>query len=356
MIGVRGRITANPDITRFWGYFRIVHNTPTIGRVSGNGPQLQFKERQNAPMPRIARTPALSAALFVVASLSACGPTNFYVQGLKVDGEQHLIPIGTKSLKHPDVVSYYMFFYTATKLTIVNHFAKQAGSDGVRELLFLEADRGPLERTVKTDQVVTGPFGAVVAQRTCFYNRPDPSSFEVLIQSSDPEIGREIPDTIPELPTDAPRLTSISLVRIFRTSSRLIFGVGNYEADGELGSIDSGQIENEGVVPGASIMMKTAPGFDNIRQTFGLPSRVPVGDYLLLRRMHLQKISNPEERTLAVLGYGFGKFIREDSLQDGVVASSRYLRPIVTEEEGILGPECDARFRQQQSAGRPTVQ
>jgi len=57
-----------------------------------------------------------------------------------------------------------------------------------------------------------------------------------------------------------------------------------------------------------------------------------------------------------ILVYGFGKFIRQDSLEDGAVTSSRYLRPVLTEEEGILGPECDARFRQQQSTGRPTVQ
>jgi hypothetical protein len=32
----------------------------------------------------------------------------------------------------------------------------------VRRLLYLEADQGVLERTVRDDQIVTGPFGAIV--------------------------------------------------------------------------------------------------------------------------------------------------------------------------------------------------
>jgi hypothetical protein len=72
--------------------------------------------------------------------------------------------------------------------------------------------------------------------------------------------------------------------------------------------------------------------------------------------MPLLNISNPHERTIVILVYGFGKLMRQDSLEDGDVTSSRYLRPVVTQEEGILDPECDARFLRQQSTGRPTVQ
>jgi len=148
----------------------------------------------------------------------------------------------------------------------------------------------------------------------------------------------------------------MSIVRTFRSGSRLTFGVGNYEADGELGSINSGEIESETVVPGASVTMAVAPDFHKLRQSLGLPSEAQIGDYLRLRRIQLPKTSNPDEGIYAVLGYGFGKFIRQDSLRGGVVVSSRYMKPIATAEEGVLGAECDARFQRQQLAGKPTVQ
>jgi hypothetical protein len=121
-------------------------------------------------------------------------------------------------------VSHFMFFDSATQLRSVDHFAKQAGSADVRKLLYLEAHGGRLERTVKTDQIVTGPFGAVIAEKTCFYNRPDPSWISVRIQSLNPEIGREIPGPVPEAPKIIPPLAFISIVRFFRTDPQLIFG------------------------------------------------------------------------------------------------------------------------------------
>jgi hypothetical protein len=310
-------------------------------------------------MHRIAQNPALFAALGILAaSCSACGPTNYYVRELKIDTEQHLIPVGPKSLSHPVVDSYYMFFHTA-KLTTVNHLAKQAGSVDVREFLYLEADPDRLERTVKNDQIVTGSFGAVVAEKTCFYNRPVEnyrSSIKVLIQSTNPEIGREIPDAVPEEPNNIPPLTSISIVRFFRADPNLIFGSGNYEVNGAIGSIHHGEIMNGDLQPGSSIILPGAPKFDEIRRTSGLPPRVVIEDYLRLKRMPLPNMSNSQGPTIVILVYGFGKLLRQDSLEDGSLTSSRYLRPVVTKEEGILGPECDAHFRQQQSAGRPTVQ
>ncbi len=311
-------------------------------------------------MQRIAQRPVLIAALGLLgASCSACGPSNYFVRELKIDAEQHLIPVGPKSLNRPDADSYFMFFHTATKLTIVNHFAKQFGSADVRQLLFLEAERDRLERTVKTDQIVTGPFGAVVAEKTCFYNRPvenSPSSIRVLIQSANPEIGREIPDAVPEVPKKVPPLTSISIVRFFGVDPQLLFGSGNYEANGAIGSIHHGSVVNGDLQAGSSIILPRAPDFNAIQRTSGLPSRVEVEDYLRLNRMPLPHISNPQGPTIVILVYGFGKLMRQDSLEDGIVTSSRYTRPVLTEEDDILGPECDARFRQQQSTGEPTVQ
>ena len=310
-------------------------------------------------VPRLPQSPALFIAFSLFAALgSACGPTNYYVREMKIDAEQHLIPVGSKSLSHPAADSYYMFFHTATKLTIVNHFAKQAGSADVRELLYLEADQDRLERTVRTDEIVTGPFGAVVAEKTCFYNRPIEnylSSVKVLIQSANPEIGREIPDPISEAPTHVPPLTSAAIVRLFNADSELVFGSGNYDADGTLGSINHGHIVNADLKPGSSTVLPRAPDFSEIRQASGLPPRFEIEDYLHSKRMPLLGSSSSKEPTFVILVYGFGKLIRLDSLDNGVVISSRYLRPVATEEEKILGPECDEHLQRQQSTGRSTV-
>jgi hypothetical protein len=162
---------------------------------------------RHRPVHCIAKSAALFAALSVfVASCSSGGPAKYYVRELKIGAEQHLIPVGPKSLNPPAADSYYVFFHTGAELsTIVIHFAKQTGSADVRDLLYLEAVRDRLDRTVKTDQIVTGPFGAVVAEKTCFYNRPvenSPSSINVLIQSAHPEVGREIPDAVPDVPEE----------------------------------------------------------------------------------------------------------------------------------------------------------
>jgi hypothetical protein len=191
----------------------------------------------------------------LAAACSACGPSNFYVREMKIDAKQTLIPVGRKSWDHPAADSYYMFFYTATKLTTVNHLANQPRSGDDGRLLYLEADHGVLERTVKTDEIFTGPVGAVVTEKTCFYNRPTAyrSSVEVLVQSLNPDIGREAPDAIPGEPVNVPPLTSLSVVQFFREDSHLVFASGNYEANGAIGSLQSGKIVKGDVQPGSSI-------------------------------------------------------------------------------------------------------
>jgi hypothetical protein len=213
---------------------------------------------------------------------------------MKIDEEQHLIPVGTKLLRHPVTGPYYMFFHTATHLTVVDHLAWQEGSTDVRRLLYLEANQDVLERTVKDDQTVTGPFGAVVVEKECRYNHPVAaywSSIKVLLQSTHPDIGREIPDTVPPVPSNVPPLTSISIVLIFRASPQFVFGSGNYEANGTLGSIQNGKIVNGNLQHPSSItkagphlnLMK--PQFDELRESFGLPSRVDVENYLRLKQL-----------------------------------------------------------------------
>jgi hypothetical protein len=171
-----------------------------------------------------------------------------------------------------------------------------------------------------------------------------------------PEIGREIPDAIVATTADASELTSIAIVRFNRVDSSVIFNSGNYEVDGRIGSIHTGKVVNGDLQPGSSIIPQLAPEFDDVQRRSGLPTRVEPRDYLRSRRLRLPKIPNADEHTFAILVYGFGTLLRVDSLRDGVIISSRYLKPIVTEEEGILNPECDDRLRRQQATGRPTVQ
>ena len=301
------------------------------------------------------------AACLLTAGCIGCEPrTNFYVRELKIGPEKHLIPVGSKSLNHPDSSSYYMFFYTATGLTIVNHFARQTPDHPtLRSLLYLEADRGGLARTVKTSEIETGQFGAVTIDKTCFYKPPEQnylSSVKVLIQSVQPDIGRDIPDPASATTSDMPPLTSLAVVRFHRANSSLVFGSGNYGADGSIGSIHAGEVANSELQPGSSITLSLAPGFEDIRKPSGLPSKVQLNDYLRLRRLPLPKIPDAEDHSLVVLVYGFGELLRVDSLQNGTVISSRYLKPIATEEERILRPECDNGLRRQQALGKPTVQ
>lgn len=309
---------------------------------------------RGAPNPR-----AVVAVWLLAAVCTGCRPTSFYVRELKIDPEKHLIPLGPKSLSHPDSDSYYMFFYTATQLTTVNHLATQLPNHDVRRLLYLEADRGRLERTVKTEEIDTGLFGAVTAEKTCFFKSPDPnylSSVKVLIQSVQPEIGREIPTVASAAAPDTAQLTSLAIVRFQRVDSSLIFSSGNYEANGSIGSINTGVVIHSEVQPGSMITVSRAPGFDDVRKKSGLPSRAGVPDYLRLRQLQLPQIPNAEERILVILVYRFGELLRVDSIRDGVVISSRYLKPIVTDEELILNPECDEGLRRQQTMGKPTVQ
>lgn len=312
-------------------------------------------------MHRIAEMLVLSAALSVISAPSlACGQElGYFVRGMEVDAQQHLVPTGPKSLQHPEEGSYYSFDHTGTQLTIVDHLEWQTGASNVRRLLYLEAERGVLERTVKDDEIVTGRFGALVTEKTCFYNRPVEtyrSSLKILVQSLTPETGREIPDPVSAVPKNVPPLTSISIVRIFRAAPQFIFASGNYEANGMIGSIQSGKVVNGEVQYGSSVMMPGAPEFNAIRQTSGLPRRIDVENYVRQKRLPLLETSNPEERTVVVLVYGFGELIREDSLEGDAVISPRYFKPIMTEEERGLDPECVNRLRQQESIGKPTVE
>ena len=90
---------------------------------------------------------------------------------------------------------------------------------------------------------------------------------------------------------------------------------------------------------------------------YGIPAQIDVQKYLVSRRMPLPAVALDQEKSVMNEFYGFGKLIRQDELKDGAIVAFRWLRPSVTEEEKeTLNPLCDARFRQQQALGLPTVE
>jgi hypothetical protein len=115
----------------------------------------------------------LRASLLVLPLIcTSCEPTSYYVTGLQVDRAWHLIPVGSRSMRHPNKSSYYFFFHTATGLTLVHHLANQAGRTDAVRVLYLEAKNNVLDRTVKTDEILRGAFGGVYAEKTCYFARP----------------------------------------------------------------------------------------------------------------------------------------------------------------------------------------
>jgi hypothetical protein len=181
-----------------------------------------------------------------------CGPTNYFVNELRIDDRQHLLPIGPHSLSEPKTASYYWFFHTRTGFTTVDHYGSKPGT-GRRELLFyLETNRSQsLDRTVKRDEILRGIFGSVYFERTCFFNRPvasNPNYVSISVGSDSISLGSD-KDEPHENPMELsrgmeepiPPLTSVGLVRIFHVDPEYVVVSANYESTGELGSLNVGR-------------------------------------------------------------------------------------------------------------------
>jgi hypothetical protein len=312
-------------------------------------------------MRRVHPTIAVCSGVSLAAALCvACGPsqyTNYFVPNLQIDSQQRLIPVGPQSLQHPGTDSYYMFFHGAF-VTSVDHFARRKGTTEFRRLFYLESDNKQgdrLESTVKTEDLVTGSVVAIVSRKTCFYNRPVDTyrpSVQVLMQSMHPDI-EEIPDQVP--PPESPgELTSAAIVRWRGTSPQYAIAIGNYESNGTLGSIDQGITVNGDVQPGSSYGVPDAPELEKARRDFSLPLQFDLESYLHARKLS-PSTSDLGEQTIVILTYGYGKLFRQDNLENGMVVSSRFLKPGITQEEGVLGPQCDQQLHEQKAAGKWTV-
>jgi hypothetical protein len=313
----------------------------------------------------LAQQPATSSA--------APAATSPYFRELQIDSGLHLILTGSISLpnsQEPNVGSYYAPFHGAF-VTSVDHRERKPGAVTRERSLYLETNNDQvLDRTVKTDEILRGPFGAINAERECFYTRPIENVYgSVSVEFNGNDLEHELPSEISSPTEGLPPLTSLSLVRIFRTSPEYVIVSANYERDGSLGSLNFGAAKSgspAGDGPFGTAVYRTGDlQVDNLQRKglgpsltkYGIPAHIDVEKYLLSRQMPLPAVALDQEKNVMNEFYGFGKLIRQDELKDGAIVASRWLQPSVTEEEKeTLNPLCDARFRQQQAIGLPTVE
>lgn len=225
-----------------------------------------------------------------------------------------------------------------------------------QRLLYLETNNDQiLDRTVKHDEILRGPFGTVYANKTCFYSRPVASGYSsVSVGAYSNQLEHEVPIQLTGLPGDLPPLSSVSLVRIFRTDPEYLVVSANYEPNGKLGSLHIDKTKDGDWVSGGNSLH---PDLQDPRlERYGIPARIDVQEYIRLRRLPIPTVRLPHELTVLNRHYGYDKIIRQDTLRDAAVASSRFLRPSVTKEEQILDSVCESRFREQQSMEPPTVE
>ena len=306
---------------------------------------------------------SLSVLALILPSLARSQePLGYFVKDLRIDGSQHLVPNGSRSLIEPVEGTYYSVDHTGTGLIIVSHIEKKAGAAQAERLLYLETNTDQvLDRTVKEDEILTGLFGNVYVQKTCFFNRPVASNFShvTVMAGSNKDLSRpEIPVQISETPKDTPPLTSFSLVRVFKTDAGYLLVSANYESSGELGSLNIVETKDGYVIPGraSTVFFFRVDLNKPLAEKHGIPLRIDVQEYLHSRRLSLPNVALHQEIVLLNQHFGFDKLIRQDQLENGTVVSSRYLRPFVTQEEETLDSECESRFRQQQAMGLPTVE
>jgi hypothetical protein len=290
---------------------------------------------------------------------SSCEPRDFNVNELRIDSDLHLIPVGSRTLSVPDKGSYYSFFHTWTGLTIVDHMNVRRSGRSER-LLYLET--GPnqvLDRTVKDEEILKGSYGTVYSKKTCFYASTLARGHSTVSVGGGNNGIDEVPIELANAPEALPPLTSVSLIRIFRTAPEYVVVAGNYEPDGKMGSlqISGAKGGDRAAYPGGGDYVFPGPMGQPAAwaKQFGIPVRIGVQDYLRSRRLTLPAVALPQEIVVVDLHYGYDKLIRQDVLSDGTISSSRFLLPSVTPEEKILDPLCESRFRQQQAAGLPTV-
>ena len=288
---------------------------------------------------------------------ASCGPNNYYVSRVEIDDALHVLPVGQREVSKPAHGPNYFFFHGA-QLIMIDHWGE--GASESKRLLYLEETypEETLERTAKTDEILSGAFGAVFVEKTCFFNRPVQayySSVAVRVGSRSDQKIDEIPEQLPNAPAIVPPLTSFSLVRIFGNSIAYTVISANYEADGKLGSLNMG-LTNAGELSPGSHTTFQFDGRNADLLKYGIPRRLDRGGITAGRRLKLPPTTQPEVLTVINLHYGFNELLEQEIVRNGLLSSPRFLKPYTTDEERILAPKCDARLGQQLSMGLPTVE
>jgi hypothetical protein len=310
-------------------------------------------------MMRVVKKIGLAALASAFLSIgSSCGPRDFNVNELRIDSDLHLIPVGSQTLRVPDKGSYYSFIHTWTGLTIVDHIDARHGRG--ERLFYLETSpNAVLDRTVKMEAILKGRYGTVYSKKTCFYARPLARGYGSVSVGAGNNGIDEVPAELANAPETLPPLTSVSLIRIFRTAPEYVVVAGNYELDGKMGGLQISGAKDGDRVPylgGGDYVFPGPTGQPaEFAKQYGIPARFDVQDYLRSHRLTLPATDLPQEIAAVDLHYGYDKLIRQDTLSNGIIRSSRFLRSSVTSEEKILDPLCESRFRQQRAAGLPTV-
>jgi hypothetical protein len=240
----------------------------------------------------------------------------------------------------------------------VEHYLKQSGVYSPERLLFMETGTNQvLDRTVRSVEILKGPFGSVYANKTCFYASPIERGYSaVSVRSYFHSPTDEKPSELSTAPEKMPSLTSLSLVRVFRDAPEFVVVSANYEPTGALGSVNVSDAKGGDWVAGTTHMIP-AEGRSSYLQKYGIPLSIDIQIYLRLRRIPALSVALPEEFSAMVQHYAYDKLIRVDALKDNIVVSSRFLQPAATKEEtDTLDALCEARFHQQQMMGLPTVE
>ena len=298
---------------------------------------------------------ALSLALLPLTSCQGVGPTNFFFNQLEIDSELHLRPQGPRSLSAPGSGSSFSFFRGAY-ITSVEHFAMTSGSASPADLLYLEADLNQrLSRTVKTDRLLDGPFGSIYVTRHCFYNKAPGAYVNYISVEANQRGAGEVPSEVLRPTGDLPPLTSVGLIRVFRSDGGYEIVTASYEANGKLGGIYTARTFASEGAPINPAQFLYRGGRDPRLEQYGIPPTIDVQHYLQRHDLVLPAASLALERAVVTLHFGFNKLLRRDDLRDGAIASSTFLQPSVTREEQQLGPECENQLRRQMLSGQRTV-
>jgi hypothetical protein len=303
------------------------------------------------------------AVLVPLCGLASCQsePLDYYFRELRFDAEGHFIRLQRLPAK-PATGPYYLFS-SGVYIDIVMHFANVADQPS-RLVLHLSTDQDrKLFETTRFEPIASGPFGRIFLTKKCFYKRPPSGYLNALGVDNNLDRSNDYssPVLLPALPAGHPRITEVTLIRIYQLSPGYLMAAATYEATGELGSVSksrvkpgggyiSGETDNSGL-PG----MQVALHLQQQAGALGLPQELAAADYLKLHRVTLSAAANPEVQSMVVLRYGFDDLLQVDTLRDNKPISSSYLMPQITPEDLSLNQRCNSALEHQLASGQRTT-